>query len=278
MARTELGAWFIQMMMRKGRIRQDLTQREIAEEVHIATDTYRAYEAGRSCPTPASIKALAKACGISDEIAEYMVNVAVARRKGHAIEADTRFNTLFIALAEAHYGFFFKFDASMIPGPLQLQEYHYIVVRLSEPLATEHFLDGGWKFKDERQQTIEARTDRPVMQFLIGETALLQLRAISEELYQDQMAHLRRWARRPGVFIRVLRGPVPAQRSNFSIYMEGESDLAGPSIAYTETIDSSWVIDDSLRIARYDEFRKALWKKAIRIEVYHDDDRRDRLA
>ncbi|MFG3341687.1 Scr1 family TA system antitoxin-like transcriptional regulator [Glycomyces sp. NPDC048151] len=278
MARTELGAWFIQMMMRRGRLKLGLTQREIAERVHIATDTYRAYEAGRSCPTPASIKELAKACGISDEIADYMVQVAVARRKGHAIEAGTRFNALFIALAEAHYGFIFKFDSSMIPGPLQLQEYHYIVVRLAEPLATEQFIDGGWEFKDERQRAIEARTDRPTIQFLIGETALHQLREISENLYQDQIAHLRRWARRPGVFIRILRGPVPAQRSNFSIYTEGGSELAGPPIAYTETIDSSWVIDGSVRIAGYDDFRKALWKKAIRIEVYPDDDRRVRLA
>lgn len=277
MSRTELGTWFIRMMMRRGRLGLDLTQRDIAEAVGLATDSYRAYEAGRSTPAPSSIKTLATACGISDEIAEYMVQVALSRRKGHAIEADTRFNALYIALAEAHYGFFFKFDALMIPGILQLQRYHYIVARLAEP-GSDEWVDSGWDFKEERQDTIEARTDRPEMHFLIGETALLQLRAISEELYQDQMRHLRRWARKPGVRIRILRGPVLAQRSNFEIYKAKGRELAGPPIAYTEALDSSWLIDDADRIKGYDEVRKMLWKQAIRIEVYEDDDWRYRLA
>lgn len=277
MAKTELDSWFIRMMLRKGRLILDRTQKEIAEEVCFATDTYRAYEAGRATPLARNIRGLAEACGISDEIANYMVGVAVARREGAAIEADQRFNALFIALAEEHYGFFFKFDALMIPGILQLQIYHYIVARLAEP-GSDQWVDGGWDFKEGRQQTIEARTDRPEMHFLIGETALIHLRQISEELYEAQMAHLRRWARKPGVKIRILPGPVLAQRSNFEIYMKEGGELAGPPIAYTEALDSSWLIDDPARITSYDEIRKMLWKKAIRIEVYHDDDRRDRLA
>lgn len=277
MAQTELGSWFTRMMLRKGRLILDKTQREIAEEVCYSTDTYRAYEAGRATPPAKTIKGLASACGLSAETAEYMVQVALSRRNGEALEADQRFNALFIALAEQHYGFFFKFDALMIPGILQLQKYHYIVARLAEP-GSDEWVDNGWDFKDGRQQTIAARTDRLEMHFLIGEAALLHLRQISEELYRDQMAHLQRWARKSGVKIRVLPGPVLAQRSNFDIFMEGSSKLAGPPFAYTEVLDSSWLIDDPTRIASYDEVRKMLWKKAIRIEVYQDDDRRFRLA
>ncbi|MDN3241711.1 Scr1 family TA system antitoxin-like transcriptional regulator [Glycomyces tritici] len=278
MAQTELGSWFTRMMLRKGRLALDKTQREIAEEVCYSTDTYRAYEAGRATPPAKTIKGLAGACGLSAETAQYMVQVALSRKAGEALEADMRFNALFIALAEEYYGDIFKFDATLIPGPLQLQEYHYIVVRQTEPLATEQWIDGGWEFKEQRQRAIEARIDRPAIRFLIGEAALIQLRQTSEDLYQEQMRNLRRWGRKSGVSIRVLRELVPARMCGFDIYQEGESELAGPSVVYTEITDSSWLIDDPSRIASYDEIHKKLWKKAIRIEVYQDDDWRYRLA
>lgn len=278
MAKTESGIWFIRMMLRTGREAMGKTQEQVARQCHLSTDTYRAYEAGRSSPPAKNIEALARACGYDEEKAAYMVKAAGGREEWEALEADQRYNALYIALAERFYGEIFKFDALMIPGPLQLQGYHYIVVRMADPLASDEFTDGGWDFKEERQGAIEARTDQPVMRFLIGETALIQLRMISEELYQNQLRHLRRWARKPGVFIRILRGPVLAQRSNFDIYQPGKSMFAGPAIAYSEIADSSWLIDDPNRIAGYDDICKKLWKLGIRIEVYNDDDWRYRLA
>ncbi|GAA1672696.1 hypothetical protein GCM10009830_18600 [Glycomyces endophyticus] len=277
MAKTESGIWFIRMMLRTGREAMGKTQGQVARQCHLATDTYRAYEAGRASPPAKNIEALARACGHSEEKAQYMVKAALGRAEGEALEAEMRYNALFIALAERYYGIFFKFDALLVPGLLQLQQYHYTVARLAEP-GTDEWVDRGWEFKEERQHAVEDRSDRPAMQFMIGETALLQLRMISEPLYQDQLRHLRRWAKKPGVFVRVLRGPVPAHQSGFSIYLPGESAVAGPPIAYTEIADSSWLIDDPTRIERYDDLRKKLWKKAIRIEVYNDDDWRYRLA
>ncbi|MEU6247781.1 Scr1 family TA system antitoxin-like transcriptional regulator [Glycomyces sp. NPDC047010] len=279
MAKTESGAWFIRMMLRTGREKVGKTQEQIARKCHVSTDTYRAYEAGRSSPHARIMGSLAKECGYDEEMAEYMVKASDARaEEWEALEADQRFNALYISLAERFYGEIFKFDALMIPGILQLQGYHYLVVRLAEPLANDEFMDGGWDFKEMRIEDIGARTDRPQIQILIGETALLQLRMMDEELYQEQLAHMRRLAKKPGILIRVLRGPVLAQRSNFSIYSVGNSKLAGPDIAYAEIADSSWLIDDPNRIASYDEIRKILWKQAIRIEVYNDDYWRYRLA
>lgn len=271
------GWWFLKTLARKHRIANDITQREVGEAVYRSEDTIRAWELGRTDIPLNALDAFAKACGISDEIAGYMARVARARKKSEPIEADTRFNALFIALAEEFSGFIFKFDALIIPGPLQLRRYHYDVVRLAEP-GTDEWVDNGWVFKEERAQVLEARTDKPTTQFLIGEAALMQLQQISEELHQQQIAHLRRWGRRAGVSIRILPGPVLAQRSSFNIFKPGESKLACPGFVYTEIADSSWCIDDHARIASYDDFRKKLWKMAIRIEDYHDDDWRDGLA
>lgn len=270
--------WFLKTMSRKHRIKSGRTQKEVGDAIDRSEDTVRAWELGRADIPLVLVELYAKACGMDDESAGYMKMVAAARKKGEPIQADTRFNALFISLAEQFSGFIFKFDALVVPGPLQLHGYHYDVVRLAEPYATAVWLDNGWEFKEARQRALEVRTDKPTIQFLIGESALFQLLQVSEELYQRQMTHLRLWAKKPGVSIRIFRGPVLAKRSNFEIYEPGDNNLACPPFVYTESVDSSWCIDDPSRIASYDDLRKKLWKMAIRIEVYQDENRRDRLA
>lgn len=270
--------WFLKTMGRKHRIKSGRTQKEVGDAIDRSEDTIRAWELGRTDIPAVLVELYAKACGIDDESALYMKKVAAARRKGKPIEADARYNAMFIALAEGTSGFIFKFDALIIPGLLQLKDCHFDVVGLAEPYSTISWLENGWRFKEARQRDLEERTDKPTIHFLIGEAALFQLRQVSEDLYQRQKAHLRRWAKKPGVSIRILRTPVLAKRSNFSIYQPGGREFACPEFVYTESIDSSWCIDESERIASYDDLRKKLWKMAIRIEVYHDDDRRDRLA
>ena len=272
------GWWFLKTMIRKGRNAAGKSQRQIGDEIFRSKDTILDWEKGRVDIPASMVGDITEACELSDEIREYMKAVAKARRAGVPVEADMRFNALFLALLEEFAGFIFKFDALLIPGPLQLWRYHFEVVRRADPDAVAESNDSGWPFKEERAKVLEGRTDKPTMHFLIGETALLQLRRISEELYQDQMAHLRRWAKRRGVLIRILSEPVPARLSSFEIYKEDGSLLSCPPIAYTEIADSSYLINDLDRIASYDNLRKKLWKKAIRIEVYNDDDWRDRLA
>jgi DNA-binding XRE family transcriptional regulator len=270
--------WFLKTMGRKHRRESGRTQKQVGDDIDRSEDTIRAWELGRA-DIPVALAALyGKACGMTDEEAYYMRKVAAARKKGKAIEADTRYNAMFIALAEEFCMSVFKFDALTIPGPLQIQEYHYKALRLAQPEASKKDVDDGWQFKEERIESLVRRTDKPILHFLIGEAALFHLRQISDELYQDQMARLRWWARKAGISVRILLGPVYARQSNFEIYAPGSNELACPEFVYTESLDSSWCIDESERIESYDGVRKRLWKRAIRIEVYQDDDRRDRLA
>lgn len=270
--------WFLKTMGKTYRIKSGRTQKEVGDAIPRSEDTVRAWELGRADIPIALADAYGKACGMDEESAGYMRMVATARKQGVAIEADMRYNALFLALSEEYSCIIFKWDALLIPGPLQLRDFHYTVVRRTAPEATDKEIDGGWKFKKERAETLESRTDRPTMNFLIGEAALLFLRKISENLYQAQMAHLGKWAQKPGVSIRILEGPVPAHEGSFSIYEPGESTLACPPFVYTEIADSSWCINEPARIASYDDIRKTLWNRAIRIEDYDDGDWRNRLA
>lgn len=278
MAEQDSGKWFLRTMIRKGRTAAEKSQSKIGEEVGRSKDTISDWETGKTDIPVIAIDSLATACKLSAEICNYMKAVARARKKGLPIEADMRYNALFLALAEEYSGFIFKFDALIVPGPLQIRVYHDGVVRVIDPKATDEDLEDGWGFKEERAESLEARTDLPTVHFLIGEAALLMLRQISEEIYQAQMAHLRRWAQKQGIVIRILRAPAPARMGTFEIFKPGRNKLASPPFVYTEIADSSWCISDPDRIKRYDDIRKMLWNLAIRIEDYHDDNRRDGLA
>jgi transcriptional regulator with XRE-family HTH domain len=278
MAKHDSGWWFLKTMVRKGRNEAGLSQRELGDEVDRSKETIHAWENGKTDISAHSIANIAKACGLSEEISDYMKAVARARKNGATIEATARLNALFVALAEEYYGVVFKWDPHLVPGPLQTERFHFIVVPKTEPTASESRLLSGWKFKCERCKAIRSRIDNPIFQFLIGEAAMIQLRRESEELYQEQLAYLREWAEHPGVEIRILTEPVRSGEGMFSIYEPGKSKLAGPPFVYTEGHDSSWCIDDPDRIARYDDFRKTKWKLAIRIEDYGDDYRCDRMA
>ncbi|WP_157930762.1 Scr1 family TA system antitoxin-like transcriptional regulator [Glycomyces xiaoerkulensis] len=267
MAEQDMGWWFLKTVARKARNASGKSQREVGDEIYRSDDTIRGWEKGKTDIPLQSIEPLAKACGMSDELTKYMTVVAEARKQGLPIEADMRYNVLFITLAEEYSPFIFKWDALLIPGPLQQESYHYRVVRMAENAADEA-LDRGWASKTERREILESRTDGPLVQFLIGEAALLLLKEVSEELCQEQLAHLKEYGTRSGWEVRILREPVPARNSAFSIYNSGGSGLACPDFVYTEGHDRSWCIDDPSRVTGYDDFREQKWKTATRIEDY----------
>jgi DNA-binding XRE family transcriptional regulator len=217
--------WFLKTMGRTYRNKSGRTQKQVGDAIPRSEDTVRAWELGRSDIPIALAEAYGKACGMDAERAGYMRMVATARKVGLPIEADMRYNAMFLALSEEYSCIIFKWDALLIPGPLQTREFHYTVVRRTAPDASDHEIDKGWKFKQERAKTLEARTDCPTMHFLIGEAALFFLRRSSEDLYQAQMDLLRQWARRPGVSVRILQDPVPAHIGSFSIYYGSGSSL-----------------------------------------------------
>lgn len=268
MATQDMGWWFLKTMVRKARAKSGKSQREVGDEVFRSIDTIRDWEKGRTDIPLQSIEVLARACEMSDELIMYMQQVAKARKQGLPIEADMRYNALFISLAEEYCGYIFKWDSNLIPGPLQIKAYHYTVARKTNPEATDQDVDDAWDFKTERRIAVEVRIDEPQLQFLIGEGALLQLRQESEELYREQLAYLKECARHPGWDIRILPGPVSASQGNFDIYKPGNSERACPPFVYTEGFDSSWCIDEPERVASYDDFRKKWWNVAIRIEDY----------
>ncbi len=273
MRRPDMGRFFLRRMLRKARNSAGLSQRDLGDAIGRSDDTIRGWELGKTDVPHSCIDALAEATGMSSELRGYMKKVARARHKGEPIpiEADMRFNAMYLSLGEAHYGDIFKWDSVLIPGPLQTQGFHFSVVRKSELISSDDYFEGGWRFKTERRRVLEDRQDQLKIQFLIGEAAFQLLKREPEEIQHEQLDFLDVCDRRPGWEIKVLTDPWASRQGNFEIYGEGSSSSAGPPFVYTEIHDSSWLIPNPSRIAKYDEFRQKRWPRAIRYEEYRND-------
>ncbi|WP_157930496.1 Scr1 family TA system antitoxin-like transcriptional regulator [Glycomyces xiaoerkulensis] len=264
----DTGRWLIRTLVRKYRILSGLSQREIGDRIFRSDDTIRAWELGRHDIPLSILEPLCRAVGMDEEFVRYMTMVAVARKNGHAVEADMRLNAIFLAAGEEYFGEIFKWDAILIPGPLQNERYHYEFASGTEPGSSQEYIDNGWTFKVERRKALESRQDGPLVQFMFSESTLLQLRQASEELYQEELDYLIESAEVPGWEIRVLTEPVPTGHNTLEIYKRGNSKYAGPPFVYTEGYDSTLCIADPVRVGRYDEFPKTWLKRSIRIEDY----------
>ncbi|THV33680.1 Scr1 family TA system antitoxin-like transcriptional regulator [Glycomyces buryatensis] len=271
MSADDLTALYKRLMLRKYRILAGLSQERLADQIFVHRDTVRFWENGRHNIPYGSISDIAEACGMDDELKRYMKLLTRNQKKDGPIETDLRLNALMVAMGEEYYGEIFKWDALIIPGPLQTERYHFEFVRLTEPGASDEDVAGGWVFKVTRRETLEERTDNFIAQFLIGEAALVLLRHLSEELYREQIAHLRACVEEFGWEIRVFPKPVRAREGNLNIFKIGESGLVGPNYVYLEHFDTSKCIEDPAVVQGYDDFRKSMWKMSNRIE----DDRYD---
>lgn len=273
--------WFKRKMLHKYRTMKGLTQQKVADAVYKSKDTVRAYERARS-PIPADIITnLIDVLDIPADVADYLKIIAPLKGDEPPIEADGRFNALYLSLCEQYMGEIFEWAPTLFPGPLQTRKLHDGLARIASADPTQEFMDSGWTFKSEREQVLVGRTDRPKIQILIGSAAFMFLSEAPRDVQVEQLDFLTAHDKRAGWDIRVLAEPWGNDMSTFSRYEPGNPGRfpdAGPPVVYTELAHSSWVIQEASKIAVYDKWRHLKWPRSIRLKEYRDAYWRDRLA
>ncbi|MCD0442257.1 helix-turn-helix transcriptional regulator [Glycomyces sp. A-F 0318] len=275
MAQSHLAKWYSGRTFWLGRQRIKYTQTEAARFLGRQYEAYSNLEKGKIFPAVGDCYALADLFKLSDEVKEYLV--AIARNGAEQnFQTDRRFNALCLQMAEQFYGSIFKWDPLFIPGIAQTRAYHFKILREAEGTNDEQ-LNRGWSFKMERIRALLSRKDRPKVVLLISETALLNLRFLSEADRREQLDRLRELDARAGWQIKIVSALHPEAGGAFSIYRPAKSQAGGPPFAYAEVWDNSWCIENLARIARYDDLWQILLGKSITLKEYLDD-RRDGLA
>ncbi|PRY61203.1 Scr1 family TA system antitoxin-like transcriptional regulator [Glycomyces artemisiae] len=273
--------WFKRKMMHKYRTMRGLTQQMVSDGVYKSKDTIRAYERGRS-PIPASIiNNLIDVLAIPPDVADYLKIIAPLKGDEPPIEADGRFNALYLSLCEQYMGEIFEWAPVLIPAPLQTYSYYDGPACAVDILTTDERRKSGWTFRSEREKELAGRNGEPTIQYLLGEAAFFFLSKESRKLQIEQLDFLSAHDELPGWEIRVLPEPWINVMGSFSHYGPGDPKKfpdAGPEVVYTALAHTSWVFQDEDRIAFYDGWRHEKWLRSIRFKEYRDEYWRNHLA
>jgi DNA-binding XRE family transcriptional regulator len=275
MAQSRLAKWYSGRTIWLGRQRIKYTQTEAGRFLGKQYEAYSNLEKGKIFPSVGDCYALADLFSLSDEIKEYLK--AIARNGAEQnFQTDRRFNALCLQMAERFYGEIFKWEPMFIPGIAQTRAYHFRLVGQSRDYTLEQ-LNRGWAFKKERFEALLARLDNPRVVLLISETALLNLRFLSAADRQEQLDRLCELDALPNWEIRIVSALHPERGGAFEIYRPAAAKFGGPPFLYTDVWDTSWCIEETDRIERYDDLWQILLGKSITLKE-HLDDRRDGLA
>lgn len=276
MIRARLMQWFVAILLRDARIAAGLSQSEAAQEFGCHTQTIYYWEKGKRHPRSSEVAQIAETYRLNDENRRYL-KMVLEKRDSQRLEADARFHALALAKAEQHSGIIFKYEPHLIPGTLQTRDYHFLVLQIAEQL-TDFVAQQGWEFKDDRQKKLRKRKLRPVVQYLIGESAIYGLRFLPEEVRRTQIQRLLAEVDQAGVEIKVMTKYLPGRNTPFSIYEPGDSETAPPTFIYSEILHGSWCIEEDALIRLYHDAGQAMWQLGIPLKEFLNEYCCDLLA
>jgi transcriptional regulator with XRE-family HTH domain len=268
--------WFVAIQLRDGRIGARLTRPEAAHEFGCSTQTIYYWERGERHPRKGEVNQIVETYHFNEETKRYL-KMILEKKDSPRMEADARLHALTIAKAELHSGIIFKYEPHLVPGPLQTREYYFMVAESAKEPG-DPAAERGWSFKYSRQLGIGKRNDRPVFQYLIGDSAFYEIRKVPKEVAQPQIAKLLEEDARSNTEIRVMSRFHPARSTQFEIFKPGESPSAPPVFVYTETYHGSWCIEEDSLTAMYDEAAPAMWQLGIPLKEFLYEYCRDLLA
>jgi hypothetical protein len=231
--------------------------------------TVAKWERGEKCPDVGQMWALAAHLGMDEELKSYMIQIAENEHEEN-FRADRRFNALCLSMAERSNGEIYKWETALVPGIAQTRAYHFNFVKVGSN-GTDEQANRGWAFKKERQRILLSRTDNPQVELLMSRYVIEALEYLNEAERREQIERLRELACLPNWDIRILDGLSPEGAHAYSMYKPAGAEFGSPPFVYAEVWDTSFCIEEPVRIARYDELRQFLWGKSIALREYLDD-------
>jgi transcriptional regulator with XRE-family HTH domain len=268
--------WFVAIQLRDGRIGARLTQSEAAHEFGCSPQTIYYWERGERHPRKGEVNQIVETYRFNDETKRYL-KMILEKKDSPRMEADARLHALTLAKAEQHSGVIFKYEPHLIPGTLQTRAYHFLVLQVAEQLS-DFIAQQGWDFKDDRQQKLRRRSHRPVIQYLMGDSAIYGLRFLAEEARREQIQRLLTESEEAGVDIKVMTKYLPGRNTPFSIYEKGDSETAPPTFVYSEILHGSWCIEEDALVGLYHDAGQAMWQLGIPLKEFLNEYCRDLLA
>lgn len=171
-----------------------MTQRALAEAVHIDVETVASIEQGRRALMPNVAERMDRILGLPGLL-------TVAANEMPVVDvippwAEEYFANEAEAIALSWY------DAILVPGLLQTEEYARAVFRCRVPYMGDEKIESQTVRRIKRQHILHRKIP-PTLGFIVAESALRD-RLGGDDVRREQLRHLRDCARRPAISLQVL--------------------------------------------------------------------------
>lgn len=276
MIEARLMRWFVAATLLDARLSCKMTRSESAKAYGCSQQTIYYWERGERHPRLSEVAQIAETYNLSEEIKGYL-KIILGNPDAKRLEADARFHALTLAKAELHSGVMFKYEPFLVHGPLQTRDYYFLVPQAAEKLSHSEAVRG-WSSRERRKKGIRERKVKPIIHYLMGDSAIYGLRKLPKEVGRELVKELIEQDALPNIEMRVIADYHPARSTACDIFAQGESPTAPPAFVYTEAFHGSWCIEEEDLVARYHEACQAMWLLGIPLKEFLYEHCRDLLA
>jgi transcriptional regulator with XRE-family HTH domain len=235
--------------LRRLREEAKLTIEQVASALECSPSTVSRIETGQVSVRPRNLRDMLELYGVNDDRQDELIQLArQARVKGwwhaHGDVADT-----FVSL-EAAAASIRSYEALLVPGLLQTEEYARVIIRMVLPDLSADAIEKKVKLRMARQSHL-LQDDPPELWAVLDE-AVVRRPIGGRAIMRDQLHHLVLAAEQPTVTLQVLPFSVGEHTGiggSFTVVSFPEPD--DPQVVYLEQTDSLLYLENAVDIGRY---------------------------
>lgn len=261
-------------VLRRLRTDNSLTQMEVAKDLEWSHSKVVRIENGDVGIGPTDLRALLRYYRVDDQqqVDELLAMARASRQQRFTEYADVLSRDFLRYLRyEASARVVRQYEPNVVPGLLQTPDYMYAVLRAVNPTVPENVLNRRMDARAKRQEQMFSQDDRPELHIIVDEAALR--RNVGAEhnnvtLMTDQLAHIQRVGKQPGIKIQVVlfaAGAHPGLAGPFTVLEF--SDPTDDNLLYLEyTRGDITTRDDQEEMQRHLDMFFTLQRMATRPE------------
>ncbi|MBO0839646.1 MAG: helix-turn-helix domain-containing protein [Sciscionella sp.] len=251
--------------LRRLREAAGLTIDEVGEKLECSASKVSRLETGQVGVNPRDARDLLRLYGVDDDQLEALVVLArEARKKGWWHAYNEVFTGAFVGL-ESEAATLRAFQALLVPGLLQTEDYTRAVIKAVRPDATDGEVERRVAARAKRQKLLVERD--PPQYWAVLDEAVLWRTIGGVDVHREQLRHICALAALPHVTVQVVPFNVGAHSGLEGPFLIlGFPDPIDPDVAYVENTNSGIYLEQPEDVNRYTLLFDHLRAAALRPE------------
>jgi transcriptional regulator with XRE-family HTH domain len=234
----------------------------VADRLECSSSKISRIETGHSGATPRDVRDMLAVYGVSGPAAEDLVQVArEARQKGWWHLYGTVLTTAYVGL-EAAASSIRAYEAQVIPGLLQVEDYARAMICEARPDISEAEVDRRVQVRMARQSLLTQ--DEPLQLCVVLDEAAFHRLVGGADVMRQQVDHLTRMSKLPNITLQVLpfsAGTHAGMDGSFAIL--GYEEPADPDVVFASNAAGGLFLEKEEELHRYHVIFDQLQRSAL---------------